>query len=129
MKNKTLWILSLTLILLAGCAPQRELTTEQKRLSGMKTEELPRLLIKGQTSKNEVEKFFGEPRSIKHNEKLETEYFYTVVDSKRSEDYVPMITAPKYSTKIITLKITFEKDCVKNYELSQHSLDSSRMLR
>jgi hypothetical protein len=116
-------------MILAGCAPtQTELSEQQKRILNLTNEELSQLLVKGKTSQDEVKKLFGEPYSTKVNDKRETTYFYRLINSKRSEDYVPFISNPKFQNKIICLNITFEGSSIKEYELAQRSSDTSYML-
>jgi len=129
MKKQLLTLLCSIVITLAGCAPtQTELTEQGKRILNLTHEELAKTLIKGKTSQNEVKKLFGEPYSVKVNEKQENTYYYSLINSKRSEDYIPFISNPKYNNKIVHLSITFEKDVIKEYELSQRSLDTRYML-
>jgi hypothetical protein len=128
MKKQLLTLLSF-IVILAGCAPtQTELTEQDKRILNLTNEELAKTLIKGRTSQDEVKKLFGEPYSVKVNEKQENTYYYRLINSKRSEDYIPFISNPKYNNKIVHLSITFEKDVIKEYELSQRSLDTRYMM-
>ncbi len=123
--KKLLFLILLGLIItLSACAGPKELSEQQKLLAGLTNEKLCALLVKEKTSQEDVKKIFGAPYLTKINNKQETTYFYKVIESKRSGDYVPFVSDPKFNNNIKNLKITFERNVVKEYELTQRTIDS-----
>lgn len=127
MKKQLLILLGMTIIL-SACSGPKELSDQQKMIANLTNEKLCASLVKGVTSQEDVKKLFGEPYSTTLNNQQETTYFYKVIESKSSEDYVPFITSPKFNNTIKALNITFERNVVKEYELNQRTVNSSSNL-
>ena len=124
MKKTSLTTLLSLVIALSACSGPKELSEQQKLLAGLTNEKLCTLLVKEKTSMEDVKKMFGAPYLTKLNNKQETTYFYKVIESKRSEGYVPLISDSKFHNDIKSLNITFERNFVKEYELTQSISDS-----
>jgi outer membrane protein assembly factor BamE (lipoprotein component of BamABCDE complex) len=119
--NKKFLFFTLLIILgvfsFSGCAVR----SGSSNLSNVKQNDIKKLIIKGKTTKADIQKTFGEPYSTSILQNGDEQWTYMFTESKaKASNFIPIVgifTGSDYKGK--TLMITFnKKGVVKDYMFS-----------
>jgi outer membrane protein assembly factor BamE (lipoprotein component of BamABCDE complex) len=102
---------------LSGCAVR----SGSSNLSNVKQNDIKKLIVKGKTTKTDIQKTFGEPYSTTILQNGDEQWTYMFTESKaKASNFIPIVgifTGSDYRGK--TLMITFnKKGVVKDYMFS-----------
>ena len=114
--NKFFLILALPIFAFALAACSTTSTAGSPALKGETNAKLQTQLIKGKTTEAQTRKLFGDPANVvQHSDGTTTwDYVYSETHTRA----IPYVSN-KVSTDNLQLHITFDKDVVENYTLSQ----------
>lgn len=110
----------LTLIFLSGCAS----TAGNQSIKNETQQSIASKIFKGRTTKQDIQKQFGEPTRKTTVDTNEEMWFYSIMNSNMSVmSYIPIAGIFSNGTDIKTkaLTVTFKGDKVENWSFSEGS--------